>query len=823
MLEADIMSAKRFALFDPTSPLNRLRACTRTSDKLRGYFHWLAARKVSEQEAAPPDAAKNAPPRNLKPVYRVFRAGKPGQPLAADVTVSFVADKDSERRLTVEFRLKHSADFPLQEVACRVYLLEKPILERLARRVEVHRNQPASEAASTAAPPSGTLAIPQHNGAVHALAVLSPRCIASCGDDGQVRIWDPETGSTQTVARHRGRVRALAATADGRLVSAGEDGCVQLWDPAARSVRNIAHHDGPVGALAVLPDQAIVSGGEDGVVRRWDPRYDDSTILAEEGAWVESLCPIGRLGRAASQQRDPRLAAFLFTPLGGTSLSCDVAIGYWDGTVGLASPAGAAPRSVAHHRQAVTHLQPLPDGRFVSGSDDGAVQVTNPVGSATQTILEHTGPVLDLAVLPAGQIVSAGEDGQVQRWDPAADEAAAITRHAGEATALAVLPDGRIASGGSTGTLRLWGPDTGLVRQVGRHDSRISALAALPDGRIISADKNGMVHVTDPAAAETNVVAHLDAVVAVAALPDGRIASTDVRGCLRVWGPDDDTLLTLTSDGPPMIGLAALSDGRLVAGSASGALTVWASVPGKGRAVEERSSPLLCLAACPDDTIVFAEATGGVTEEPSATPSRLCLWRSEAGVCGTLEVGRAICSVAGLADGRILYNDSADMVHLWDPQTGAVQTLAWQQQGRIAAALPDGRILWDTGAELQVWAFPGGDRQAVPGRGDWTALAVLPDGRLVAGDRDGVVRMVRLTALASSGPQAAFLPAVFRDDFLANDLEAVRLLSAAPEIEGVVDGRGRARLAKALIPGGEPAVTAADLCERVFFAIVLDQ
>jgi WD40 repeat protein len=817
MLEADVMSAKRFALFEPTSPLNRLRACTRASDKLRGYFHWLAARKASEQEVATSGAPAATSGRNGKPVYRVFRAGKPEHSLPADFSVTLVADKDGQRRLTIDVRLKRSTDCPAQEVSCRVYLLEKPILERLARCAQERTAEEVPDAASASA-----AAAQQHRGAVHMIAVVSAQCIASGGEDGQVRLWDLETGSTHTVARHRGRVRALATTPDGRIVSGGEDGCVQMWDNAARTVRTIAHHGGFVGAIAVLPDQSIVSGGQDGIVQRWDPRTGVATTLTQESAWVESLCPLRRAGPAAGFQSDTRLAAFLFAPP-AASASTDVAIGCWDGSIGVAPAAGGTTRSVIHHRQAVTHLKPYPDGWFVSAGEDGAVKLTDPVSGSTQTVLEHTGPVLDMLV-PNTDVISAGEDGRVQYGEPDIDEARVITSHPGEATALALLPDGSIASGGGTGTIRLWDSRTNLVRQVAHHDVRISALAALPDGRIVAGDKNGVVRLMDPDATEPNVVGHTDVVVALTALADGRIASADRLGCVQVWNPDDDTLVTLRVKGERIIGLASLGDGSLLASTTGGTLIIWTAGAGEGHAVEKRSTPLLCLTASGGDTLVFAEVAQRTGDEYSASgPCRLCLWRAGVGVYCTLDVGREIRSVAGLSGGRVLYSDSADMVHLWDPQTGAVETVAWQQPGKIAAALPDGRVLWDSGEALQLWTPAEGQRQLLAEVPRGTALAVLPDGRVATGDRDGVVRILTVPALAPRGPQTAFLPAIFRDDFLATNLEAIRLLSAAPEVEGVIDGRGRARLAKTLVPGGEPAVTASDLCERVFFAVVLDE
>ena len=84
--------------------------------------------------------------------------------------------------------------------------------------------------------PLSTIAVfTGHTGAVYSVAQLADGRLASGGEDGTVRIWDPSAPTTRVVTftGHTGAVTALVPLAGGLVASASDDGTVQIWDPAA--------------------------------------------------------------------------------------------------------------------------------------------------------------------------------------------------------------------------------------------------------------------------------------------------------------------------------------------------------------------------------------------------------------------------------------------------------------------------------------------------------------------------------------------------------------------------------------------------------------
>uniref|UniRef100_UPI00095F3082 WD40 repeat domain-containing protein n=1 Tax=Scytonema sp. HK-05 TaxID=1137095 RepID=UPI00095F3082 len=112
------------------------------------------------------------------------------------------------------------------------------------------------------------------------------KTIVSGGDDGTVRLWNPQLKPiAQPFKGHSGSVYSVAISTDGKtIVSGGDDGTVRLWNQQGQPIAQpFKAHKGPVYSVAISTNgKTIVSGGQDGTVRLWDINFDHWLKIACE-------------------------------------------------------------------------------------------------------------------------------------------------------------------------------------------------------------------------------------------------------------------------------------------------------------------------------------------------------------------------------------------------------------------------------------------------------------------------------------------------------------------------------------------------------------
>ncbi|MFE5589130.1 hypothetical protein [Streptomyces sp. NPDC056549] len=351
--------------------------------------------------------------------------------------------------------------------------------------------------------------------------------VASAGDDGTVRIWNPVTNARyrQPLKKHIGRVRTVAfgTTRVGTLLlaSAGFQ-MVRVWKATSGTqLQSIRAHSGRVNSVVFGPARGgrllLASAGDDGTIRIWNPTkgradqepltghvgsvncvalstLDGEPVLASAGddGTVRLWSPI-----TAQELRDPMrreaepVNAVAFAVyrhrllLASAGQSGDVHIDDVNSGEPFCDPVighHEAVRSLALDTSTAGELR-----LYVADSDpSGVIRVWRlPHGTpACPPLVGHGLAVRSAAVAttPDGRplLASASEDGTVRIWDPSTTRHAAPTAPHTHVLSVALGRSGErgplLAVGHDDGTVQLWN-GFGEPYRIGAHRGRAGAVA----------------------------------------------------------------------------------------------------------------------------------------------------------------------------------------------------------------------------------------------------------------------------------------------------------------------------------------------------------
>jgi WD40 repeat protein len=114
---------------------------------------------------------------------------------------------------------------------------------------------------------------------VYGVAFTPAGDLLSCGEDGEVKVWKPTTGTRLRCFAAHGPLYAVAVSADGRLVAAaGRDGSIHIHDfESGAEVRTLTGHEDAVYSLAFAVGGRLASGSGDHTVRLWNSETGKET------------------------------------------------------------------------------------------------------------------------------------------------------------------------------------------------------------------------------------------------------------------------------------------------------------------------------------------------------------------------------------------------------------------------------------------------------------------------------------------------------------------------------------------------------------------
>ncbi|MFC6878395.1 MULTISPECIES: AAA family ATPase [Actinomadura] len=436
-----------------------------------------------------------------------------------------------------------------------------------------------------------------HTGPVYAVsAVLWPDetvLLATAGDDATVRISDPDTGATHHILRgHIGPVYALCAppASDGppSLVSAGHDGTVRVWDPGTGALeRTLMAHAGPVRAVCPMPwagTALLATAGDDSSVRIWDPytgvRHHELAGVMR-GA-VRALCPLA-----------------LRDGVGRLAMADDTgAVRLWDPTTGMFPYARTG--STRSLNGLCQFAGSFGGTRLAVAGDDPAVLLwDSSTDSTPQTLSGHNERVNQVCALhqPDGSafLVTASADATVRIWAPHGEtrvpptpEPVPESVHHNWLRSACPLPrrdgDALLATASDDGTVRIWDPRQGTVQRIlTGHWSEVRAVCPLPtpsgDALLASGGTDTKIRIWSPGEEAPRVLTgHEGWVNAVCALPGPplRLASAGTDATVRIWDPDSGIRTVLRGHGGWVNALCALPhpDGQSLLASAGDDRTI---------------------------------------------------------------------------------------------------------------------------------------------------------------------------------------------------------------------------------------------------------
>ncbi|MFE7277589.1 WD40 repeat domain-containing protein [Streptomyces sp. NPDC057623] len=335
------------------------------------------------------------------------------------------------------------------------------------------------------------------------------RLVAAGNAEGNLLLWDPETGCGvgQPIAAHQACIDTLTVLPlpDGipRLVSAGRDRVVRMWNPVTGGrCGELPGHEAWITALVVLPGTGgsllLASADAEGVLRVWDPATEPERALT----WPAHPGYVSGLITFTTPEGHSRLV----------SAGRDRAVRVWDPSTGL--PVGELTGS-SSGTSALAAL-PQPSGRtlLAAGDTSGTIRVWD-LASPSATPRElggHDGQITAMSVLGApdggGSFLATGDaTGDVRIWDLAAGTARhAPGGHQNRVTAMTVFTGSGnrplLATAGDDRTLRLWDPSAfvGSPGPSGRNRGRTRSLSVVADGgrpMSVTAGADGCVTVRD--------------------------------------------------------------------------------------------------------------------------------------------------------------------------------------------------------------------------------------------------------------------------------------------------------------------------------------
>ncbi|KAH9216225.1 putative WD-repeat protein, partial [Leptodontidium sp. 2 PMI_412] len=407
--------------------------------------------------------------------------------------------------------------------------------------------------------------------------VFSPddKRIASCSENGTVKIWDADSGKLWAMFKVRGyAANDVAFSPDGNLLALGSSE-VELWDvESCKLLVELGGHDGSVKSVAFSPDgKQIASGTYCGDVKLWytESRGVKATLMGHKSSY-------------------PIVTCVTFSP-DGEQLASGTSDGFvklWNSNSGelLASA------TFQGHTGVKSCLGFLPDGsKLLAPGTGSTVLLDAQSGSLQRTHTVCSTRADSIAISRDYKLASCLNDYIIKLWDlelcqpwPAPRDDNIEHGRITYVDSVAISPDGKwLASGFGTGDVLIFDAQSGK-RQItiaAHNNERASAVAFSPDSKWLASGahdnliklwevKSGMLRGT--------LSSHTGHVYSVKFSLDGKqLASGSKDGTAKLWDVESQTLQVTLRGHEEFVEAVAFSPNgeQLATGALDGTVKLW--------------------------------------------------------------------------------------------------------------------------------------------------------------------------------------------------------------------------------------------------------
>lgn len=560
-----------------------------------------------------------------------------------------------------------------------------------------------------------------------------------------------------------GHVDDVAFSPDGRLLATvGNGGIVRIWDPSSGNPMLVLVGDiGPIMAVAFSPKgRRVAAAGRGGIAKVW------------------SVSPGRRFGDQllSIDSKETSLLAIAFNSDGSLLATggSDDAARLWNAQSGKLS------RTIKGHSGSVESVAFSRDGELATASADKTVRVWDPqTGKELMDPLKHDGTVWSVAFSPDGKYIATGSaDHTAKIWDLDHKKVLTIKGHQSDVLEAKFSYDGRdLVTASRDGTARLWRASDGrLLETFAGHTGPVLGVAISPDGsQVATASGDGTAAIwnarltSNPLRPRNVLSLNMDgsAVTNVAFSPDGgKLVTVAQDGTLLAWDAKSREELFSKSGKQGGIVAAAFSPHghRLATAGKDGTTVVRDSATGdQSVMISGLNGPASAVAFSPNGELIGSGRDDGIIILADARSGQ---------ILKTLPLGARPVEKPGAS------HDSTSFarVNTASPKTGAKEAPKPQQTGSRITAMafsPHGRLLATAGADqiAKIWDTQSGQlRRTLTGHTDKVdAIAFNASGTLLAtGSADRTVRIWNV-----SKGQELFSPVLYEG--------AVNALAFAPQ------------------------------------------